>query len=87
MISDKKALSQLENELREAGYVLRYERGHFRAGFCLVHERKVVIVNKFFDEAARLNTLREISAELLSESPSEMDPELSARAKSSAFPS
>ncbi len=61
MASDKRALAQLEDRLREAGYELRYERGHFRAGYCVVHERKVVVVNKFFDPAARLEALRTIA--------------------------
>ena len=64
MASDKRLLSRLEDRLRDAGYVLRYEKGHFRAGYCLVHERRVVVVNKFFDPAARLQTLQGIVAEL-----------------------
>ena len=59
-----KALTRLEDALRERGYEVRYERGHFRAGFCVVHERRVVIVNKFFDAAARLSTLEAIAAQL-----------------------
>ncbi len=65
MPSDKRALVQLEDRLRDAGYELRYERGHFRAGYCVVHARKVVIVNKFFDAAARLDTLRNLAGELV----------------------
>ena len=61
MASDKRALAQLEASLRDVGYEIRYERGHFRAGYCVVHERRVVIVNKFFDAAARLETLRNIA--------------------------
>ena len=64
MPSDKRALAQLEHRLRDAGYVLRYERGHFRPGACLVHERRVVVVNRFFDPAARLEALRAIAAGL-----------------------
>ena len=59
-----KAPTRLEDDLRGRGYEIRYERGHFRAGFCVVHERRVVIVNKFFDAAARLATLEAISAQL-----------------------
>lgn len=68
-----KALTRLEGRLRDGGYEVRYERGHFRAGYCVVHERRVVVVNKFFDPAARLATLREIAAglglEALAEAP------------------
>ena len=64
-----KALVQLEDRLRERGYEVRYERGHFRAGACVVHARRVVIVNRFFDGAARLSTLRAIAEELEREPP------------------
>lgn len=60
----KRELTELEERLRDAGYTLRYERGHFRAGHCLVHERRVVVVNRFFDTPARLEKLRELSREL-----------------------
>ena len=59
-----KALTRLEEDLRRRGYEVRYERGHFRAGACVVHERRVIIVNKFFDHPARLATLGEIAARL-----------------------
>lgn len=61
MPSPPKALTRLEARLRDGGYEIRYERGHFRAGSCVVHARRVIIVNKFFDHAARLDTLRSIA--------------------------
>ena len=64
MPKPSKALQRLEAALRDRGYEVRYERGHFRAGFCVVHERRVVIVNKFSDAAARLATLEAIAAQL-----------------------
>ena len=64
MASDKRKLTQLEDRLRNADYVLRYERGHFQAGFCVVHDRRVIVINKFFDAAARLHTLTEIVKQL-----------------------
>ena len=64
MAKPPKALTLLEERLRDGGYEVRYERGHFRAGFCVVHARRVVIVNKFFDHAARLSTLRAIAEDL-----------------------
>lgn len=59
-----KALTRAEDRLRDRGYEVRYERGHFRAGFCVVHARRIVVVNKFFDSAARVSTLEAIAAEL-----------------------
>lgn len=64
MAKEKQKLTQLEELYKAAGYVVRYERGHFRAGHCLVHERRVVVVNRFFDTATRLQKLRDLTAEL-----------------------
>jgi len=62
--SDKTKLTKTEALLKAAGYSVRYERGHFRAGYCVVHERKVIVVNRFFDPAARVLKLRELIAGL-----------------------
>ena len=62
--TDKRRLSDLEELYKAAGYVVRYERGHFRAGHCLVHERRVVVVNRFFDTTARIQKLSDLAAEL-----------------------
>lgn len=56
----KHSLKKLETLLRELGYTVRYERGNFQSGYCLVESRRVAIVNKFFDTEARLNCLLDI---------------------------
>ena len=67
------ALDKLETIVEEAGYVLRYERGTFQSGYCILEERKVVVLNKFLQIEGRINTLFElipqldINTELLSE--------------------
>ena len=68
MTADKRTLTRLEEELQEAGDTLRYEKGHFRAGHCIVQERKVVVINKFFDTAARIRTLEDLLQEVRSTS-------------------
>lgn len=66
-------LDKLETIVEEAGYVLRYERGTFQSGYCILEERKVVVLNKFLQTEGRINTLFElipqldINTELLSE--------------------
>ena len=42
-------LQKIEKILHEATYVLRYERGSFQSGYCIVEEKKVVILNKFLE--------------------------------------
>jgi len=53
-------LQKLEKILSEAEYVIRYERGTFQSGYCILELRKVVVVNKFLDVEGRINTLLEI---------------------------
>ena len=56
----KHSLKKLETLLRELGYVVRYEKGNFTSGYCLVESRKVAIVNKFYDVEGRINVLFDI---------------------------
>lgn len=53
-------LEKLENLLESIGYKVRYEKGNFKSGYCLINEKKVAIVNKFFAQEARINTLVEM---------------------------
>ena len=56
----KYLLDKIEHLFTELGYSIRYERGSFQSGYCLVHQQKIAVVNKFFDTEARINTLLEI---------------------------
>jgi hypothetical protein len=53
-------LQKLESLLAELGYVIRYEKGSFNSGYCLVEDRKIVVVNKFFDVEGRIGVLLDI---------------------------
>jgi len=53
-------LGKLEELFKELDYTVRYEKGNFQSGYCIVENRKVVIVNKFFETEGRINTLMEI---------------------------
>jgi hypothetical protein len=57
-------LDKLETIIEEAGYVLRYERGTFQSGYCILEERKVVVLNKFLQIEGRINTLCELIPQL-----------------------
>jgi hypothetical protein len=50
-------LDKLEAIPGQAGYVLRYERGTFQSGYCILENRKVVVLNKFLQTEGRINTL------------------------------
>lgn len=50
-------LDKLEAILEESGYVVRYERGNFQSGYCILEERKVVVLNKFLLLESRVSTV------------------------------
>lgn len=56
----KSTLKKLESLLQELKYTIRYEKGNFRSGYCIVNESRMIVVNKFFDVKARINTLIDI---------------------------
>jgi hypothetical protein len=57
-------LDKIEKILDEAEYVLRYERGTFQSGYCILEQRKVVVLNKFLQTEGRINTLIDIIPQL-----------------------
>ncbi|MEQ1676908.1 MAG: hypothetical protein ABL876_09415 [Chitinophagaceae bacterium] len=57
-------LDKLEAIPEEAGYVLRYERGTFQSGYCILEEKKVVVLNKFLQTEGRINTLIDLIPQL-----------------------
>ena len=57
-------LQKLERLLGEGEYKLRYERGTFQSGYCILEQKKVVVLNKFLDVEARINTLSELIPQL-----------------------
>lgn len=57
-------LDKLESIPEQSGYVLRYERGTFQSGYCILEERKVVVLNKFLQIEGRINTLIDLIPQL-----------------------
>ncbi len=53
-------LQKVEEILKSNNYLLRYEKGRFNSGYCIVHDKKVIIINRFFDTESRINCLLEI---------------------------
>jgi hypothetical protein len=56
----KPTLQKLEQIFKELNYLVRYEKGNFNSGYCIVENSKVVVVNKFFDTEGRVNVLMDI---------------------------
>ncbi|WP_420581644.1 hypothetical protein [Reichenbachiella sp.] len=60
----KHFLNKLEDLFSESDYVLRYEKGNFQSGYCLLKDTKVAIVNKFYTLDGKINCLLEILKEV-----------------------
>jgi len=57
-------LDKLEDILGQSEYMVRYERGTFQSGWCVLEAKKVVVLNKFLNVEGRINTLMEIIPQL-----------------------
>jgi hypothetical protein len=54
--------------------VIRYERGNFQSGYCILEEKKVLVLNKFLPLEGRINTLIDILPQITLD-PESMAPE------------
>jgi hypothetical protein len=53
-------LRRLEQLFEEAHYTVRYEKGSFNSGYCILEDRRVVVINRFLAVEGRINALLEI---------------------------
>ncbi|MFZ1807843.1 MAG: hypothetical protein WAU36_11495 [Cyclobacteriaceae bacterium] len=53
-------LAKMEDLIAESDYILRYEKGNFKSGYCLLREQKIMIINKFYTNEGKINTLLDI---------------------------
>ena len=53
-------LTKIEDIIAETDYVLRYEKGSFKSGYCILNDKKIIIVNKYFPLEGRINSLIDI---------------------------
>ena len=56
----KKFQLKLENILESQEYKIRFEKGNFKSGYCIIKDKKVVIINKYFSLEGKINALIEI---------------------------
>lgn len=55
----------MEQLFDEAKYIVRYEKGTFSSGYCILEHRKVVVINKFLNVEGRINALMEILPDIV----------------------
>lgn len=46
--------------IAESDYTLRYEKGNFKSGYCVLKDQKIIIVNKFYTTEGKINALLDI---------------------------
>ncbi|MCB0843074.1 MAG: hypothetical protein KDE26_07470 [Bacteroidetes bacterium] len=56
----KRTQEKIQDILKTQGYVVRYERGNFKGGYCIVHAQKTIIINKFHPLEGKVSTLIDI---------------------------
>lgn len=60
----KQFLGKLEDIFAESDYILRYEKGNFNSGYCLLNDTKIAIVNKYYTVEGKINCLLDILKEI-----------------------
>ena len=56
----KHFLNKLEDVFSESEYILRYEKGNFKSGYCIIQQSKVAVINKYYPVEGKINCLIEI---------------------------
>lgn len=53
-------LKKFDELFDEMKYTIRYEKGNFHSGYCLLQDKKVAVINKFLNLEGRINALIDI---------------------------
>jgi len=53
-------LKKVEAIFEELEYSVRYEKGSFKSGYCIVETKNIIVINKFYDTEARINSLLDV---------------------------
>ena len=53
-------LDKLETLIKNLGFKLRYEKGNFKTGSCILEKDRIVIVNKFSNLESKINSLADL---------------------------
>jgi len=57
-------LEKLELLLKTTGYRIRYEKGNFKTGACLLQSSKMIVVNKFSGLESKILAISELARDL-----------------------
>lgn len=53
-------LEKLESLLKSLGFKLRYEKGNFKTGSCVLENNRVILVNKYSNLESKVNALADL---------------------------
>ena len=56
----KQFQNKLESILISQDSQVRFEKGNFKSGYCIINKNKIVIINKYFTIEGKINSLIEI---------------------------
>ncbi len=56
----KKNLEKLRSLFEEIGFRVRFEKGNFQSGYCLIKEHNVAVINKFLPVEGRVQAMLDI---------------------------
>lgn len=54
------SLTKLEDLLQALGFKIRYERGSFRSGTCVLQQENILVVNRFSDIEVKIKSMVEV---------------------------
>jgi len=57
-------IEELEEIVKQVGTQLRYEKGDFDGGYCILKDQKVLVVNKRLNDARRASILAQALNEI-----------------------
>lgn len=55
---------KLVDALAELGYEVRFVKGQFQSGHCILRDQKIILVNRYFDEEGKNIILQNLLTEL-----------------------
>ena len=53
----RQILHELEDVVQRLGYTMRYEKGNFEGGYCLVKESKLFVINSRYEVERRISII------------------------------
>lgn len=60
----KQLQDKLEDIYKALDFVVRYEKGSFQSGYCILENQNVLVINKFFPLESKVNTLVDVLKQL-----------------------